>query len=73
MSASRFRNLRNIRNPGNPEADIENRCLSPYIRACCDPGAVCVPVSNYVYAWEYPINGGTTAFHCPELAFASMP
>jgi para-nitrobenzyl esterase len=27
------------------------------------------PVYNYVYAWEYPINGGTTAFHCSELAF----
>ena len=27
------------------------------------------PVFNYVYAWEYPINGGITAFHCSELAF----
>jgi len=27
------------------------------------------PVFNYVYAWEYPINGGMTAFHCSELAF----
>ncbi len=27
------------------------------------------PVYNYLYAWEYPINGGTTAFHCSELAF----
>jgi para-nitrobenzyl esterase len=27
------------------------------------------PVYNYVYAWEYPINGGITAFHCSELAF----
>src|ERR1051326_5368368 len=27
------------------------------------------PVYNYVFAWEYPINGGTTAFHCSELAF----
>jgi len=27
------------------------------------------PVYNYVYAWEYPINGGTTSFHCSELAF----
>jgi para-nitrobenzyl esterase len=28
-----------------------------------------VPVYNYVFAWEYPINGGTTSFHCSELAF----
>jgi para-nitrobenzyl esterase len=28
-----------------------------------------VPVYNYVFAWEYPINGGITAFHCSELAF----
>jgi para-nitrobenzyl esterase len=27
------------------------------------------PVYNYVFAWEYPINGGTTSFHCSELAF----
>lgn len=27
------------------------------------------PVYNYLFAWEYPINGGTTAFHCSELAF----
>ena len=27
------------------------------------------PVYNYLYAWEYPIDGGTTAFHCSELAF----
>lgn len=27
------------------------------------------PVYNYVYAWEYPIDGGITAFHCSELAF----
>ena len=24
---------------------------------------------NYVFAWEYPVNGGTTSFHCSELAF----
>jgi para-nitrobenzyl esterase len=24
---------------------------------------------NYLFAWEYPINGGTTSFHCSELAF----
>ena len=23
-----------------------------------------VPVYNYVFAWEYPINGGITSFHC---------
>ncbi|HLK68388.1 MAG TPA: carboxylesterase family protein [Bryobacteraceae bacterium] len=27
------------------------------------------PVYNYLFAWEYPINGGVTAFHCSELAF----
>lgn len=27
------------------------------------------PVYNYVFAWEYPINGGITAFHCAEIAF----
>lgn len=27
------------------------------------------PVYNYVFAWEYPIDGGITAFHCSELAF----
>jgi para-nitrobenzyl esterase len=27
------------------------------------------PVYNYMYTWEYPINGGTTAFHCGEIAF----
>jgi para-nitrobenzyl esterase len=24
---------------------------------------------NYVFAWEYPIDGGITSFHCSELAF----
>ena len=28
-----------------------------------------VPVYSYLFAWEYPINGGITAFHCAELAF----
>jgi para-nitrobenzyl esterase len=28
-----------------------------------------VPVYNYLFAWEYPINGGTTSFHCSEIAF----
>ncbi len=27
------------------------------------------PVYNYVFAWEYPIDGGITSFHCSELAF----
>ncbi len=27
------------------------------------------PVFNYLFAWEYPVNGGITAFHCSELAF----
>ncbi|HVW10870.1 MAG TPA: carboxylesterase family protein, partial [Bryobacteraceae bacterium] len=27
------------------------------------------PVYNYLYAWEYPVDGGITAFHCSELAF----
>jgi para-nitrobenzyl esterase len=28
------------------------------------------PVFNYIFAYEYPINGGVTSFHCAELAFA---
>jgi para-nitrobenzyl esterase len=28
-----------------------------------------VPTYNYLFAWEYPINGGITSFHCSELAF----
>src|SRR5262249_1401966 len=24
---------------------------------------------KYLFAWEYPINGGVTSFHCSELAF----
>ena len=28
------------------------------------------PVYNYIFAFEYPINGGITAFHCSEIAFA---
>ena len=27
------------------------------------------PVYNYLFAWEYPVNGGITSFHCAELAF----
>ena len=27
------------------------------------------PVYNYMFAYEYPVNGGTTAFHCAEIAF----
>jgi para-nitrobenzyl esterase len=27
------------------------------------------PVYNYLFAWEYPLNGGVTSFHCSELAF----
>jgi para-nitrobenzyl esterase len=27
------------------------------------------PVYNYLFAWEYPVNGGVTSFHCSELAF----
>ena len=27
------------------------------------------PVYNYLFAWEYPVNGGITAFHCSEIAF----
>jgi len=27
------------------------------------------PAYNYLFAWEYPINGGITSFHCAELAF----
>ena len=28
------------------------------------------PVWNYLFAYEYPVNGGITAFHCSEIAFA---
>jgi len=28
------------------------------------------PVYNYIFVYEYPINGGVTAFHCSEIAFA---
>lgn len=28
------------------------------------------PVYNYIFAYEYPVNGGITAFHCSEIAFA---
>jgi para-nitrobenzyl esterase len=27
------------------------------------------PVYSYVFAWECPVNGGITPFHCSELAF----
>jgi len=27
------------------------------------------PVYSYVFAYEYPVNGGITAFHCGEIAF----
>jgi para-nitrobenzyl esterase len=27
------------------------------------------PVYNYMFAYEYPVNGGTTSFHCAEIAF----
>src|SRR5262249_21491955 len=29
-----------------------------------------IPVWNYLFAYEYPVNGGITAFHCSEIAFA---
>ena len=28
------------------------------------------PVWNYLFAWEYPVDGGITSFHCSEIAFA---
>ena len=28
------------------------------------------PVYNYIFAYEYQVNGGVTAFHCSEIAFA---
>jgi para-nitrobenzyl esterase len=28
------------------------------------------PVYSYLFAYEYPVNGGTTSFHCAEIAFA---
>ena len=27
------------------------------------------PVYNYLFTYEYPVNGGTTSFHTSELAF----
>lgn len=27
------------------------------------------PVYNYIFTYEYPVDGGITAFHCSELAF----
>ncbi len=27
------------------------------------------PVYNYLFAWEAPVNGGITSFHCSEIAF----
>jgi para-nitrobenzyl esterase len=27
------------------------------------------PVYNYLFAYEYPVNGGITSFHCAEIAF----
>ena len=27
------------------------------------------PVYNYLFAYEYPVNGGVTPFHCSEIAF----
>ncbi len=27
------------------------------------------PVYNYLFTYEYPVNGGITAFHCSEIAF----
>ena len=28
------------------------------------------PVYNYIFTYEYQVNGGVTAFHCSEIAFA---
>jgi len=28
------------------------------------------PVYSYLFTFEYPVNGGVTAFHCSEIAFA---
>ncbi|MDE3196192.1 MAG: carboxylesterase/lipase family protein, partial [Acidobacteriota bacterium] len=28
------------------------------------------PVWNYLFAYEYPVDGGITSFHCSEIAFA---
>jgi para-nitrobenzyl esterase len=28
------------------------------------------PVYNYIFAYEAPVNGGITSFHCSEIAFA---
>ena len=28
------------------------------------------PVYNYIFTWEYPVNGGITSFHTSEIVFA---
>jgi para-nitrobenzyl esterase len=28
------------------------------------------PVYNYIFAYEYPVNGGITSFHCSQIGFA---
>ena len=28
------------------------------------------PVYNYLFTYEYQVNGGVTAFHCADIAFA---
>jgi para-nitrobenzyl esterase len=28
------------------------------------------PAYSYLFTFEYPVNGGVTAFHCSEIAFA---
>jgi para-nitrobenzyl esterase len=39
----------------------------------CSPGKLekaKAPVYNYIFTYEYQVNGGITAFHCSEIAFA---
>jgi len=31
------------------------------------------PAYSYIFAYEYPVNGGITAFHCSEIAFTTWP
>ncbi|HEY4358808.1 MAG TPA: carboxylesterase family protein [Acidobacteriaceae bacterium] len=42
----------------------------PNTRALLAKGAAgSAPVYNYLFTYEYPVNGGTTAFHTSEIAF----
>ena len=60
-----------------PRKKIQDAC---YLDSRFRPGAKTMlarklektkaPVYNYMFAYEYQVNGGITAFHCSEIAFA---